>query len=476
MRLVVGLLFTIGFAIGQPNLPTSFNSDNAAIPANKRKMNQLSDEKQPLTEEESFEVTKGADLLMTIAKSSGQIRASKTEPSENLNASKVLETPTSYKRQKQLNVDSNSIESQPSLGISTENLSRRKSKIVGAINVYKQYRNLTTVNQVWEEFTVGINGNPSVLRLEELYGWNWRRNFTDQNWFYRTRNIYDLVNELRQRGVTDTVAVNVLEEIRVTNGWSLQQLENNIHRIEIDTSLKFVLNNHFRHYQQYRNLTTVNQVWQEYTQGLDGNPSIKSLDEEFGIKWRNDFKAQSVYYRRKRIYDLIKKEISGVKTAEQVVNALELFRVSHGLSLDQLQNTVGQTYLDTDGRFQVNSTMTDFKQYRNLTTVAQVWQEYTIGLNGNPSVKSVELQFGRKWRMSAQDANLFYARKRIYDKVEDLVQKGKPEEIAVSLLDEFMNDNYWSLTKLQRNINVVTDAVLDEIQQAMNKDGDSTSE
>ena len=347
---------------------------------------------------------------------------------------------------------------------STKNQLSRKKSNAAAVNVYKQYRNLTTVNQVWEEFTIGFNGNPSVLRLEELYGWSWRRNFTDQNWFYQTRKIYDLVSELVLKGKNSTEAVKEVDEFRETNDWSLQQLENNMYRINIDNSSKLVLKNKIDHYKQYRNLTTVNQVWQEYTQGLYGNPSMMSLNEEYGHKWRFTSSDRRFYYRRKRIYDFIENltKTNG-KTVADAIDMLESFRITNGLDLESLQCSLVSVYLDTNGNVQMNSTFGDYKQFRNLTTVKQVWQEYKKGIYGNPSVQSLEKDYGNKWRVTPPDANWFYARKKIYDKIEDLMRNGTSEDSAVDLLDSLMRKNSWTLSYLQKIMTKVTDTEFDSI-------------
>ena len=39
-------------------------------------------------------------------------------------------------------------------------------------------------------------------------------------------------------------------------------------------------------YKMQRGLKTIKEIWDEYTVGLKGQPSIKSLDERYGASWR----------------------------------------------------------------------------------------------------------------------------------------------------------------------------------------------
>ncbi|CCC69456.1 hypothetical protein NCAS_0C04660 [Naumovozyma castellii] len=72
---------------------------------------------------------------------------------------------------------------------------------------------------------------------------------------------------------------------------------------------------------------TVMGVWQEYTQGLNGQPSIKEMEALYHAEWRRDPAVNRRYSRRKVIWKAIETGLSKGYTLEDVINRLENHRV-----------------------------------------------------------------------------------------------------------------------------------------------------
>ena len=89
-----------------------------------------------------------------------------------------------------------------------------------------------------------------------------------------------------------------------------------------------------------------------------------------------------------------------------------------------------------------------YRPIRNLTTVGQVWDEYSNGLNGNPSIMSLERQYGPLWRNSPAIARLFASRKPLYNWISSRIIAGYTEDEAVNQLESLRNEQNWSLNDL----------------------------
>lgn len=86
--------------------------------------------------------------------------------------------------------------------------------------------------------------------------------------------------------------------------------------------------------------SSVKEIWREYTQGIDGRPSIKSLDQKFGNKWRAN-KNKKTYSRRKRMYKFILNGIKKGKSEEEMVQMLENKRIYKDSDGNQKKRTIG---------------------------------------------------------------------------------------------------------------------------------------
>ena len=198
-------------------------------------------------------------------------------------------------------------------------------------------------------------------------------------------------------------------------------------------------------YQLDRTLTTVPQVWQEYSVGLNGNPSVKTLESRFGRSWR--LRSESTtYYNRKKIYDYIENLIAQGIPEETAASQTEAYRKSLNCSLYAFQFHLLKLNKPT------NPDVITYKMNRTLTNVQQVWQEYTIGINGNPSIKDLETRFSSQWRSDSAVRMFYTRRKHIYQMIEDLIRMGQTEEEAVEKVEAFRVTNNWKLTKLQSSL------------------------
>ncbi|KAG0668161.1 Transcription factor [Maudiozyma exigua] len=66
----------------------------------------------------------------------------------------------------------------------------------------------------------------------------------------------------------------------------------------------------------------VRTIWEEYVYGINGNPSIRGLEEKYGNKWRLT-KNRKTFSRRKRLYKFILSGIDKGKTADEMMKMLE---------------------------------------------------------------------------------------------------------------------------------------------------------
>lgn len=67
----------------------------------------------------------------------------------------------------------------------------------------------------------------------------------------------------------------------------------------------------------------------------------------------------------------------------------------------------------------------------SLDSVADVWEEYRYGRNGNPSLESVEVRWGPRWRRDYKVQRWFNKRKIIVSKIKQYIADGVDEQAAV---------------------------------------------
>lgn len=76
----------------------------------------------------------------------------------------------------------------------------------------------------------------------------------------------------------------------------------------------------------YRTVATVEEVWKEYRQGMDGQPAIEKLDSIWGSRWRPEPRGRTWYSRRKVIWDKIKEYMTEGMDEEAAVQEVEKLR------------------------------------------------------------------------------------------------------------------------------------------------------
>ena len=347
---------------------------------------------------------------------------------------------------------------------------------------YILLRNLTTVPEIWQEFKYGINGNPSIESLVQMYGRNWFSSASDEKQYYNRKKIYDYIKTIIASGGSESDTVNNLEELRRREKWSIRVLQNLIRKKSLNMNLiqiplRGIVVSSTQNvttksgsqkrraastmsksrkttqtkYKMMRNLTTVYEVWKEFKFGLNGNPSVESLVQNYGDGWigyDNDFEF---YEGRRKIYDFILNAIANEKSEGDVVKALENVRVSKVWTLQTLQGNVSSLVIDEETGI-IRSERPVFTLLRNLTTVPEVWNEYKYGINGNPSVESIMKQYGTSWQSTSAEKSYYKLRKRIYDYVLNATAKDISDKESVNALEGYRVAQKWTLSNLQLNI------------------------
>lgn len=98
--------------------------------------------------------------------------------------------------------------------------------------------------------------------------------------------------------------------------------------IEASTSVPFM-------YQLSRTVSTIPELYKEWTEGLGGLPSVEELDEQHGSRWRPSGKERQFYCRRKKIIDEAKRRAdAGGVNIKVVVEQMEEERLRDGASLN----------------------------------------------------------------------------------------------------------------------------------------------
>ncbi|KAI0454180.1 transcriptional activator of glycolytic enzymes-domain-containing protein [Xylaria acuta] len=77
---------------------------------------------------------------------------------------------------------------------------------------------------------------------------------------------------------------------------------------------------------EYRTVGTVEEVWREYREGMDGQPAIEKLDATWGSRWRPEPRGRTWYSRRKVIWDKIKEYMAEGMDEEAAVQEVERLR------------------------------------------------------------------------------------------------------------------------------------------------------
>ena len=96
----------------------------------------------------------------------------------------------------------------------------------------------------------------------------------------------------------------------------------------------------FPEYRMNRAISTIREMVQEWYEGIDGGPSVKSLEVKYGSKWRTKNDAERVYLGRRKVIiqrlEELEKQERGHKTREMIVDEMEEERKTLGKSIDGL--------------------------------------------------------------------------------------------------------------------------------------------
>ena len=91
---------------------------------------------------------------------------------------------------------------------------------------------------------------------------------------------------------------------------------------------------------------------------------------------------------------------------------------------------------------------------RTITTVRDLWCEYTIGLGASPSVKTMYEGDTVQWRQNDSERRFYRRRKVILDAVVHMADKrGIPTDEAAAALD------VWRLRQANTSLNNLTKSV-----------------
>lgn len=89
-------------------------------------------------------------------------------------------------------------------------------------------------------------------------------------------------------------------------------------------------------YMLSRTITTVPELWMEWTLGLPGGQPVQGLEDQYGPRWRQKHSEQVLYGRRKVIIDEIRRRQAGGISTGAAVEEVELMRQRGRLSLYSL--------------------------------------------------------------------------------------------------------------------------------------------
>jgi hypothetical protein len=96
--------------------------------------------------------------------------------------------------------------------------------VLPSSDVYELSRTISTVPQLWREWTIGIGGGPSVQSLEDKYGCRWRKKHSETVMFSRRKVIIDEICSRQAQGINTLTAVEEVELVRQRAKLSLYQL------------------------------------------------------------------------------------------------------------------------------------------------------------------------------------------------------------------------------------------------------------
>jgi len=95
---------------------------------------------------------------------------------------------------------------------------------------YMLSRTISTVPQLWREWTVGLGNGLSVQGLEDLYGHRWRPAHSEKVMYSRRKVIIGEIRRRQAEGINTGAAVEEVELMRQRSRLSLHQLHQVLNR------------------------------------------------------------------------------------------------------------------------------------------------------------------------------------------------------------------------------------------------------
>ena len=89
-------------------------------------------------------------------------------------------------------------------------------------------RSLHNVGDDWRDYKHGLGGSPSIEYLESTFGNTWRQSVSERKFFSRRQKLYKAIKAKLSNGKNEIVAIQELEDLRISKGWSLDKLQKSI--------------------------------------------------------------------------------------------------------------------------------------------------------------------------------------------------------------------------------------------------------
>jgi hypothetical protein len=157
-----------------------------------------------------------------------------------------------------------------------------------------------------------------------------------------------------------------------------------------------------------------------------------------------------------QVNDLTSGQISFTVRANGLESGLEQYTLAQDLIQPTIDINQKDQLEDKDSileqpRLVSTALLTEMPSYslsRTISTVRELWAEWTIGLNGQPAVQALEQQYGAKWRSESKERVMFGRRKIIIDEIYARTKDGTPVIKAVEALELTQARMKCSLAKL----------------------------
>ncbi len=79
----------------------------------------------------------------------------------------------------------------------------------------------------------------------------------------------------------------------------------------------------------------------------------------------------------------------------------------------------------------------DYAFIKAPSSVEEIWNEYSVGLNNQPSIRQLEEEYKTGWRRDPATSKKFNRRKAIYRAIEKGLEKGYSLQNCIQLLEDY---------------------------------------